>query len=307
MSNHRLIVLFLLSLPFAFKPSFAEDRPLQNVPLTEVIQKAQSDNLEYKDELAVRLFEGHGVPKDPDKSLELLNEDAQTGRPESQYLLANVLLEINTEDNKPDYESAAIWCRKAADQGYLKAQTMLGQMYWSATGLAQDYRQARKLLTAAAGKGDGQAEGYLGYMNLRGNGCERNCELGMSQLHQGAKTSPEAQRLLGFVYQQGYCGPVDDVESVKWYQRSYAQKDFVAAYNLGLHYLEGTGVPKDEVKGAKLIQEAAHHGLHGAQWKLGKLYEKGIGVEYNPALAVKWAQEAAKSLFVKVNFNPEVK
>jgi len=301
----RLILLLLISFPITVTMSFAEDRPLQRVPLSEVIQKAKSGNIEYKDELAIRLFEGHDIPKDPDKSLELLTEDAETGRPESQYLLAKALLDINTGENKPDYESAAIWCRKAADQGYLKAQTLLGQMYRSATGVPQDYRQALKLLTAAAGRGDGQAEAYLGYMNLRGNGCERNCELGMSQLHHAAKASPEAQRILGYVYHQGYCGPVDDVESAKWYQRSYDQKDIVAAYNLGLDYLEGTGVPKDEAKGAKLIQEAAHHGIPGAQWKLGKLYEKGIGVEYDPSLAVKWGQEAAKSLFVKVDFNPE--
>jgi TPR repeat protein len=43
-----------------------------------------------------------------------------------------------------DYAEAVRWYRKAADQGYAKAQYNLGNMYWYGRGVPQDSAQAER-------------------------------------------------------------------------------------------------------------------------------------------------------------------
>ena len=45
-----------------------------------------------------------------------------------------------------DPEQAIVWYRKAADQGYSKAQSTLGKLYENGWGVQQDYKQARILV-----------------------------------------------------------------------------------------------------------------------------------------------------------------
>ena len=49
-----------------------------------------------------------------------------------------------------DYAQAVKWYRKAAEQGYAKAQNNLGVMYRIGQGVPQDYAQAHMWFTLAA-------------------------------------------------------------------------------------------------------------------------------------------------------------
>ena len=56
-----------------------------------------------------------------------------------------------------DYAEAVKWYRKAADQGYARAQNNLGVMYNRGQGVPQDYVMAHMWFNLAAALGDEKA------------------------------------------------------------------------------------------------------------------------------------------------------
>mgnify|MGYP003517569551 FL=1 len=60
-----------------------------------------------------------------------------------------------------DYSKAAEWYLKAAEQGYVKAQFNLGNMYYTGRGVKRDYQEARKWWKNAAEQGNERAQKAL--------------------------------------------------------------------------------------------------------------------------------------------------
>jgi hypothetical protein len=69
-----------------------------------------------------------------------------------------------------DYAEAAVWFRKAAEQGYAYAQSMLGHAYENGQGVPQDYAQAALWYGKAAEQGDALAQWSLGTLYEYGHG-----------------------------------------------------------------------------------------------------------------------------------------
>jgi hypothetical protein len=69
-----------------------------------------------------------------------------------------------------DDVQAVSWYRKAAEQGYAKAQFALGLMYEDGKGVAQDDVQAVSWYRKAAEQGDAMAQFALGLMYEQGQG-----------------------------------------------------------------------------------------------------------------------------------------
>jgi TPR repeat protein len=67
-----------------------------------------------------------------------------------------------------DFTQATAWYRKAADQGYTRAQFNLGWAYFNGQGVTQDNAQAAIWFRKAAEQGDAGAQHNLGL--LYGNG-----------------------------------------------------------------------------------------------------------------------------------------
>jgi TPR repeat protein len=74
------------------------------------------------------------------------------------------------ESIQQDYGQAALWYRRAAEQGIAQAQYNLGEMYKKGMGVAQDYSQAAKWYRRAAEQGDADAQIKLGLMYGLGDG-----------------------------------------------------------------------------------------------------------------------------------------
>lgn len=84
--------------------------------------------------------------------------DARAGDPVAQYKLGyDYYLGHGISQ---DYAQAAIWWRKAAEQGYADAQNNLGVLYNSGKGVPQSYAEAYfwQNLAAARSNGDRQAQ-----------------------------------------------------------------------------------------------------------------------------------------------------
>jgi len=99
--------------------------------------------------LASFLFTTAAAAQDP-----ALVAKAQSGDPAAQNSLGDYYSALNTPEG---YTQSASWYRKAADQGYPKAQYSLGIAYCWHEGVPQDYVQAYVWLDIAiAGKVDDQ-------------------------------------------------------------------------------------------------------------------------------------------------------
>ena len=116
--------------------------------------------------------------------------------------------------------------RKAAEQGFVRAQYNLGICYHNGTGVVKDGVEAVKWFRKAADKGNA-----------------------------------EAQFMLGNRYRDGNDVAEDKVEAVKWFRKAAEQGLAQAQYNLGVCYHNGAGVVQDYVQAGRWYQEAADQGF----------------------------------------------
>ncbi len=78
---------------------------------------------------------------------------------ESDGAAQQMLGEIYRESK--DYEEAFKWYRKAAEQGYANAQTILGSIYANGLGVSKDIKEAVRWYRKAAEQGNANAQGNL--------------------------------------------------------------------------------------------------------------------------------------------------
>jgi TPR repeat protein len=132
---------------------------------------------------------------------------------------------------------AVEWYRKAAEQGYLAAQSGLGRLYLKGgDGVGKNELEAINWFQKAAEKGD-----------------------------------IFAQSTLGAIYSTGDGVAEDKVEAVKWYLKAANQGDKFSQGSLGFSYLTGRGVPKDHIAAHKWFNLAASQGDEEARKELAQL------------------------------------
>ncbi|MBI3148540.1 MAG: sel1 repeat family protein [Betaproteobacteria bacterium] len=101
-------------------------------------------------------------------ALKELTPLAEQGEMKAQLLLGDMYSGVRGVPQ--DHAKAAFWYRKAADQGSAPAQTSLGVMYEKGIGVKQDEREAVSLYQKAAEQGFAEAQYVLGGMYERGQG-----------------------------------------------------------------------------------------------------------------------------------------
>jgi TPR repeat protein len=60
-----------------------------------------------------------------------------------------------------DFAEAAKWFRKAAEQAYVSAEEVLGELYLNGQGVSEDHHEAVKWLRKAANHGDSMDKCFL--------------------------------------------------------------------------------------------------------------------------------------------------
>ncbi|MBR2921623.1 MAG: sel1 repeat family protein [Kiritimatiellae bacterium] len=115
-----------------------------------------------------------------------LSKDADLNDKSIQFYLG-VMYDNGWGVTKDDSE-AVKWYRKAAEQGYARAQCNLGLMYANGEGVTQDDSEAVKWFRKAAEQGLAVAQYNLGFMYANGRGVAK-----------------------------------DEYEAVKWYRKAAAQ------------------------------------------------------------------------------------
>jgi TPR repeat protein len=123
---------------------------------------------------------------------------------------------------KADYAAALKLAQPLADGGDVRAQSLVGLMYYRGRGARADAAEAVKWFRRAADGGDAAAGFYLGVMFAEGRGV-----------------------------------PQDYEEAAVWYRRAADLGDAQALYNLGLAFAKGEGVAQDSVNAHMLLNLAA--------------------------------------------------
>ena len=81
----------------------------------------------------------------------------------------------------------------------------------------------------------------------------------------------DAQKMLGWLYQNGY-GVIQNYKAaMKWYKLAAEQGDAAAHSNLGAMYGDGLGVTQDNIRAYMWWHIAASQGIEDAKWNLKKV------------------------------------
>ena len=166
---------------------------------------------------------------------------------------------------KQDYNEAAKWFRKAAEQGNADAQYNLGSAYFYGNGVPQDYNEGLKWLRKAAVNDNSDAQTTLGHAYYFGDGVHQDYGKAVMWYRKAAdKNHHEAQNGLGCAYYYGYGIEQDYSESAEWFMKAAEQNNSGAQYNLGVCYELGNGVPKNFTKAEYYYKKAAEQGNENA-------------------------------------------
>jgi TPR repeat protein len=179
-------------------------------------------------------------------------------------------------------------CGKAEDP---KAQFYLGEAYYYGKVFPQDFSQAAVYYRKAAEQGYPEAEASLGYLYHHGRGVPQN-DLESALWYQKASIQGDssAQAELAHMYLYGIGVTRDSKQAAAWYMKAAEQGDALGQCNLGVLYYEGEGVPQDYSESFEWYRIAASQGFPEAMFNLGEMYSAGKGVSQDYDEAYFWME-----------------
>lgn len=187
--------------------------------------------------------------------------DANNGNSAAQFNMG-----IIHYNELKDYDKAAYWYGKAADQGNAKAQFLLGKMMFQGKVEPKDYAEMARLFRLSANQGYASAQSFMGLFYTSGDKWYTNSGI-----------------------------PRDYVEALRWYEKAAAQGDAMGQTNLGGLYEWGMGVEENHIKALYWYTQGAEQNWAIAQMTLGDIYQEGrAGLEKNYLKAISWYQRAAE-------------
>lgn len=185
---------------------------------------------------------------------------------------------------------------RRAGAGEMLAEHLMGMMYVSGRGLAQDDEAAIEWFLRAATKGHVPSQHNLGVIFERTANRDLKDIVDARRWYLKAAEGGYArsQAKIGAFYVDGVGLNKDVGRGKAWLEKAAAQGEPYATYRLGMLYLEGRGYEPDAAKGAQLIAQAAEARDRDAQYRLALLYRDGRGVPKDEAQALYWLRNAAE-------------
>lgn len=188
-----------------------------------------------------------GMSLDFDKT----RQAAAAGDADAQFSLGEAHEEGN-EGLSRSVTEAAVWYRRAAEQGHLEAQLALAQLYDQGQGVEKDDRQALHWFVQAARQGEPQAQFYAAYKYFHGEGTAPNEAEAATWLKRGAEQGEiNSQYVLGRMYELGRGLSQDHQQAFVWYS--------LALSGSGDHVAKALVRTRQKLKPAQLAQ--AHRAI----------------------------------------------
>lgn len=140
-----------------------------------------------------------------------------------------------------DSKAAFQWFSKAAEQGHVEAQKILGVMYSTGLYIPRDDQKAIAWYEKAAEQGDAFA-----------------------------------QTSLGMIHESGWGVPKNDAVALQWYRKAAEQDDPYAQYKTGILYVTGRGDRKNQNEGLKWLRKSAAWGYEPARRAVASLAQSSL-------------------------------
>ena len=157
-----------------------------------------------------------------------------------------------------------------------------------------DFEGAFEQWQALANQGDMRAQHRLAQMFREGIGVPRDDRAAASWFRQAAEQgSTEARYELALLYSLGRGVPRDRSRAAYWYGLLAEDGHVGAQYLLALMYESGSGVTRNMSRAIWWFRRAAEQEHVGAQVRLGEAYALGEGVDADPVQAWAWFDLAA--------------
>ena len=145
-----------------------------------------------------------------------------------------------------NYERAAFWFRRAADQGIANAAYNLGVLYQQGLGQEQDLQKALDWYRRAAQMGHPEAQYNLGIAYIEGVGTRYNPALAAAFFQKAAFAGiVEAAYNLGLILENGLLGEVRGEDALVWY-RGAAENGSAEAQLAFQTLAENLSIPVDQ-------------------------------------------------------------
>lgn len=221
---------------------------------------------------------------------------AETGDTSAQTLIG-VLFESGSGIEQ-DHDKAAQWYELAAAKEDPGAAFQLAQLYLLGKGVPVDKKRAADLFEIAAKAGNPSAKYNLALLFQEGEGRPYNEEKARTFLREAAESNdPEAQYALGLSYLESISGVNDPGQGAFWLGRAARRGHVSAQVYYGILRFQGKGVDPDEEEAANWFERAATAGNPVAMNRLARLYAYGRGREQDLVTAAGW-HYAARALGV---------
>lgn len=275
----------------AFLPDGSpEQDEIRNHAKDNILELANEEDVFAQTNAAWGYREGYGTAVDHVEAVKWVRKAAEQGFARAQYDLG-WMYQYGRGVERFD-EKAAGWYLKAAEQGLARAQRNLGFMYEYGRGVERSDAKAAEWVLKAAEQGLADVQNVM-YKN--GRGVEQYYVKTAGWYLKAAEQGyAEAQCNLGYMYANGTGVEQSYVKAAEWFLKAAEQGDADAQYHLVVMYRDGTGVERSDEKAAEWYLKAAEQGLADALYPLGFMYEYGDGVEQSDAKALEWYQKAAE-------------
>ncbi len=238
-----------------------------------------------------RLFASHASSPDYTSATILFREAADLGHAEAQFALGHCYL--FGRGVPKDYAEAAKWLQKAAEDGVPAAAEALGILYARGLGVSADQSTAIHWFSRAAASGSPGALFELGMAHLTSKG-ETDAVTGIALLRRAAEAgSADACLQLGTLYSHGDRVDQDYAAAARWYEKAGQSSQPDGFYHLAFLRLQGLGCPRDIGKGMQTLEQAADRGSRAAMLALHDLHTDGVYFPADRAVAQKWLLKAA--------------
>lgn len=258
---------------------------------------AEQGNVPSMSDLGVCYYNGYGVTKNVELAKQLWEKAAAKGDDMAIKNLESIKYEGQQEGIKPSSQSQNTYQKniEAAKRGDADAQMMIGICYELGNdGVEKDYDKAASWYKKSADQGNAKGQFALGACYENGLGVPKDSIMALKLWRQSARQGNHmAQYYLGNCYNYGRWVTVDYTHAAMWYQKSAEQGYHAAQFMLGIYYATGKVFQSNMVEAASWWLKAALQGNAKAQFMLGVCYEEGTGVEKDKKQSQYWYRKAA--------------
>jgi len=234
----------------------------------------------------------------PRAALDQYLSAAKLGVAGAQFDLASLRLKAS-DLSAGALRDAFLWCEKAAQQGVVAAQCLLGDLYATGRGVDADVSLACEWYQVAARQYSTQAQVALSMLQaqpapqrqgvpLRSEGVGQQDHLKWEHAAEGGDAA--AKYCLGLMYQNGW-GVAQDVHLEKyWFGRAATLGHQTAMFELAMqNELDGNCV-----QAFRWHLQLADQKFPASCSALGRFYSEGLGTSKNDYLGVLWTMMAAE-------------